>query len=95
MADTLLIVALILSGFTTVLLINEVRKNQNAKIKQLEERISKLETANHKRINYTSLEDLENAMTALMILREDLSIRSNIVENAMAHLAKVHTPTKK
>lgn len=93
--DILLIAALILSGFTTALLINEIRKNQNAKIKAMEERIKKLETAGYKRMNHISLEEVEHAISALVALENDLEIRSNMVRNALAHLSKAHTPDKK
>jgi len=90
-----LLTALLLAGFTTALLIIEIRKNQNAKIKELELRITKLERASYKRINHLSLEELENALAELAVLEIEESIKQERIGSIRTHLAKVHTPTKK
>lgn len=66
----------------------------NDSVGELDERLVKMEQAQQKRINYQSLEEIEHAMTALMVLQEDLKTRSNMIENAIEHLSKAHTPKK-
>lgn len=64
-------------------------------IGRLDERIKKLEEAKRMRVNIMTLEEMEHAMSGLATLKTDLEIRSNIVDNVIAHLSKAHTPTKK
>ena len=64
-------------------------------IELLTGRIQKLEQASYKRINHLSLEELENAMAELVVLELEETIKKERIESIRAHLAKVHTPTKK
>lgn len=59
----------------------------------LSERVRKLEQANPKRINLTSLEEIENAMAELAVLEMDNDLRSERITSIKSHLARAHTPT--
>lgn len=61
--------------------------------KTLNARVHKLEEANPKRINLTSLEEMEHAMAELLVLRMDAELKVERIDNVMGHLTKAHTPT--
>lgn len=61
--------------------------------KALNERVHKLELANPKRINYQSLEEIENALAELAVLEMDNDLRAERIASIKLHLAKAHTPT--
>lgn len=61
----------------------------------LDERVKKLEVANPKRINYQSLEEIENAMSELVVFEMEQDLKAERIASIKAHLAKAHTPPKK
>lgn len=61
--------------------------------KTMNERVHKLELANPKRINLTSLEEIENAMSELAVLEMDNDLRAERIASIKLHLARAHTPT--
>lgn len=63
-----------------------------AEQKMLNDRVRKLEEANPKRINLTSLEEMEHAMAELVVLRMDAELKVERIDNVMGHLTKAHTP---
>lgn len=99
--------AMVLAGFTTVLLVNEIRRNQSEKNKTLidelnnlkginqalESRIQTLEKANPIRMSQISWGEVMNGITALATLRHDMELHSNMIDNAIEHLNKAITPT--
>ena len=90
-----LLIALLLAGFTTALLIIEIRKNQNAKIKELEERITKLEKADRARMPYTLRRKVEDVMTTVASYRFQKEDIDRLLETLTNQLGELHTPTKK
>jgi len=60
-----------------------------------EKRISRLEDAQQKRINYSSLEEIENAMAELAVLEAETDMRKERIESVRKHLSKAHTPKEK
>lgn len=76
----------------------EIRsKMRNIEVEQkaLNERVKKLEEANPKRINYQSLEEIENAMSELVVLEMEHDLRAERITSIKAHLSRAHTPNKK
>lgn len=58
------------------------------KIKELEARLKKLETANAKRLNYHAFESLLDAMAALDKEKTEMEFHVSLIDNAQAHLRK-------
>ena len=85
----------LLMGLTALISMVALYMENSRRLHRLDERIRKLEEAGQKRINYRSLEEIENAMTALALHRTDLELQMNIVDNAVVHLSRAHTPTRK
>ena len=81
-------------GVVAALLVVALYQEQVRKIESLDERVKKLEAANPKRINYQSLEEIENAMSELVVLEMEHDLRVERIASIKAHLAKAHTPTK-
>jgi hypothetical protein len=86
---------LLLFGVIAVFSAGYLYKEYRDRMKALETRVKKLEEAGQKRINYSSLTEIEHAMSGLVVLREELNFKTSIVDNIIAHLSKAHTPKAK
>lgn len=64
-----------------------------------EKRISKLEDAQKKGVNYRTLEDMEHGMAELAVHETEVDMRYHIekgrINNIREYLSKAHTPTKR
>lgn len=67
----------------------------NDSVFELDERVKKMEEAGQKRINYRSLEEIEHAMSEMMMLRMDKQTEIDRIDNIMGHMSKAHTPKQK
>lgn len=85
----------ILLGAVAILLAVALYKEMTNQLHSLDERVKKLEEANPKRINYQSLEEIENAMSELVVFEMEQDLKAERIKSIKAHLAKAHTPTTK
>lgn len=95
MQTQLLLLIILLLGVFAVACAVELYRNLKAEIRDLKERMKKLESANVKRINVSSLEELEHAMAELAVLEMDNDLRGARIASVRTHLAKAHTPNSK
>jgi hypothetical protein len=65
------------------------------KITDMQAKIEKLEKAQQVRVNYKSLEEIENAMAELAVYDMDLDLQKERVRTIRHYLSKAHTPTSK
>ncbi len=69
---------------------------ENARrMRALEARITKLEEAKQKRINYESLEEIDNAFAALIIVEREIEIKRIALDNLREHLLRARNPGRK
>jgi hypothetical protein len=91
------IAGLIIGGGTYSLYSTIHRQNERihslyTTIRPQNERIRKLEQASAKRLPYQSADEIENGIAALLYTMQDLSLRKDMLENALAHLKKARNP---
>ena len=79
-------------AFIAGLIIGSSAHSLYSTIKRQEQRIQQLEQASAKRLPYKSADEIENATAALLYTMEDLSLRRDMLENALAHLQKARNP---
>jgi hypothetical protein len=65
------------------------------KLEHLDRRVQKLEEAGQKRINYQSLEELDNAFAALIVVEREIEIKKNALDNLRSHLLRARNPGSK
>lgn len=82
LATVLATVLVMLSGFW----LYETYQRQQREIKSLKEENQKLKDANRKHLPYQTLEDLEHAKAAWILLNEELTIKNAIVDNLGTYL---------
>lgn len=61
----------------------------------MEKRIAKLEEANAKRMNYRSLEELEDMMAGIVLLENRTDMEKAVLENIRAHAERARNPNPK
>jgi uncharacterized membrane protein YhiD involved in acid resistance len=71
------------------------------KVRELVERMQKLEAdneklkeANHYRINFDSLQELDNATAVLSALDDQMELRREFVHNALEHMRRARNPKR-
>jgi hypothetical protein len=64
-------------------------------ISSMEKRIAKLEEANVKRINYRSLDELENMMAGIVLLENKADFEKMVIDNIRAHAERARNPNPK
>lgn len=84
----------VLIGFLAGVFLTALFMEFRHHIHALEERLSLMERAKQKRLNYVSLEEIEHAMAALDVMDRELEFKRSVLDNAKAHLAKAHNPEK-
>ncbi len=61
----------------------------------LDARVRRLEEAKQKRINYESLEELENAIAAFDVLEREIEFKRTVLDNLREHLLRARNPGSK
>ncbi len=64
-------------------------------MRRLDERVRKLEEARQKRINYESLEEIDNAFAALIVVEREIEIKRIALDNLREHLLRARNPGRK
>ena len=82
----------LLIGFVACLLVAALYSEFRAKVNGLERRIDKLEKANQKRMNYKTMEGIENALLALDAEMRETDLKRDFLDNAVAWLVKARNP---
>lgn len=82
-------------GLVTLLCAVAIYTEFRYKLNSLDARVRKLEEAKQKRINYESLESLENAIAAFDVLAREIEIKQSVLDNLKEHLFKARNPGKK
>lgn len=95
-------IILFLSGLVALFCAIELYKYLRSEIGQLGDEIGKLiaqveklKEAQQKRINYTSLIEMENAIATLDALRDDIGREAQFLDAALSHLFKARAPKDK
>jgi len=63
-------------------------------VTDLDERVKRMEDAGQKRINYKTLEALEDAFAALDVMDREIEFDKSLIANMRAHLFKARNPQK-
>lgn len=82
----------ILIGIIAVLLAALLWQEFSHRMKALEIRIARLEESKQKKINYESMEEMDNAFAALVIVESVLEIIQKALENLRAHMTRARNP---
>ncbi len=82
-------------GVIAILLAALLYQENARRMKALEARIARLEEARQKRINYESLEEIDNAFAALIVVEREIEIKKNALDNLREHLLRARNPGRK
>ena len=77
-----------LAGVSVTALYFELRH----RVRSMEERLKRLEEANQKRMNYRTMEGIENALLALDAEMRETELKRDFLDNAIAWLTKARNP---
>lgn len=82
-------------GIVALLCATVLYMDIRSKLTCLDARVRKLEEAKQKRLNYESLEEIDNAFAALLVVEREIEIKENALENLRAHLLRARNPGNK
>jgi hypothetical protein len=82
-------------GVVALLCAAAIYSEFRGRLNRLDERVRKLEDAKQKRINYESLEEIDNAFAALIVVEREIEIKKNALDNLREHLVRARNPRRK
>jgi len=66
-----------------------------ARTAEIERKIEELSAAQAKHLPYSTAEEIENSVAALLRLKDEADFRQDLIENALNHLRKARNGNKK
>lgn len=85
----------ILLGFVAGVCVACLFMEMRLRVRLMEQRLKDLENANQKRMNYKTMEGIENALLALDAEKREIDLHRDFVDNAIAWLVDARNPKEK